>query len=167
MKKIILFLFIFNIPSAQAFVGGGIISPPNCVTGFSRTGVNYCGITDFTYINQVALSGICQKYTPSWNVISGPTNAKYINGLVILQSLANGATGLRSATITFYGSDSSCSATLVGFASSIYEMVATTANTVLLKTRNNVVMLPSNPDGSFYYTTSGGNVFFTEYGYYQ
>ena len=184
LKILIGFFALLFSACGYAGMGGGIVSPPPCASGFTRIGTNFCKANNLdTYIlTSAAFPGSTCSLSPpidsgDWGVLGvGPDITTPVKALLLNVSIVINSSGVAGQWHLFHvkaflPTDSTCTTETQHWAQSAYEYVAVTANTeISLGGRNEIVL--TNSKGQFYWdtgttdTASGVSGVYLQ-GYYQ
>ena len=178
MKKIkFLLLLLFAISfKAYSFVGGGIVTPPPCVSGYIRETTNICVLDESQHnpVQNIINSGITPlQCTLSANAITsnGTPLPIGLKGIIVsanwvLQS--DTTIGYMSSTVTTYGQDSSCTKAYSVYKIGAYNPLTTAGINLASYSSSNI--LYTNLQGQFYYqamSAVNGTLTFSILGYVQ
>ena len=177
MKKIkFLLLLLFAISfKAYSFVGGGIVTPVPCVSGYVRESKNVCILDEslYTPVQNIINSGTLPlQCTLSVAMTSNGTPQPIgLKGIIVsanwvLQSEAT--VGYVTSTVTTYGTDSTCTNSYAVYKIGAYNPLTTAGSTIASYTTLNI--LYTNSTGHFYYqamSAINGTLTFSILGYVQ
>ena len=177
MKKIkFLLLLLFAISfKAYSFVGGGIVTPVPCVSGYVRESQNICILNEslYTPVKNIINSGTLPlQCTLSVAITSNGTPPPIgLKGIIVsanwvLQSTTT--VGYVSSTVTTYGPDSTCNNAYAVYKVGAYNPLTTAGINLISYSTSNILYTTST--GHFYYqamSAVNGALTFSILGYIQ